>query len=149
MGFNLLTTKNLESIRYANGKGCRARSLPLPPSLTISKLAVITTILNAQECYTDTHTLERDRGVSIKSMPMTFILQDTKSKSYSFNIINTPEHIYFVDEVTAALRLYDVAVSYSQYERIIWHVIQENLEVCQHAQGRDLHVFPERGSQMG
>ncbi|KAF0469180.1 P-loop containing nucleoside triphosphate hydrolase protein [Gigaspora margarita] len=67
--------------------------------------------LNVQKCYTDTYTLERDRDISIKSMPMTFILQDTKSKSYSFNIINTPEHVYFVDEITAALQLYDIAIS--------------------------------------
>ncbi|CAG8802670.1 5436_t:CDS:2, partial [Gigaspora rosea] len=33
--FNLLTTKILGSIRYANRKGYRARSLPLPPSPTI------------------------------------------------------------------------------------------------------------------
>ncbi|RIB27223.1 hypothetical protein C2G38_2161092 [Gigaspora rosea] len=43
-------------------------------------------------------------------MPMTLILQDTKSKSYFFNIMDTMGHVDFVDEVTAALQLYDVAV---------------------------------------
>ncbi|CAG8821431.1 25396_t:CDS:2, partial [Gigaspora rosea] len=79
----------------------------------------------------------RDRGVSIKSMPMTLILQDTKSKSYFFNIMDTMGHVDFVDEVTAALRLYDVAVIVvdaiegvmANTERVIRHVIRENFSV--------------------
>ncbi|CAG8853709.1 5017_t:CDS:1, partial [Gigaspora margarita] len=33
--------------------------------------------------------LKRDRDVSIKSMPMTLVLQDTKSKPYLFNTMDT------------------------------------------------------------
>ncbi len=40
--------------------------------------------------YTDVHTLERDRGLSIKAMPMSLILQDLKSKSYLVNLMDTP-----------------------------------------------------------
>ncbi|KAG1139842.1 hypothetical protein G6F36_015902 [Rhizopus arrhizus] len=42
------------------------------------------------ERYTDTHILERERGVSLKSMPMTIVLQDLKEKSYLVNVLDTP-----------------------------------------------------------
>ena len=60
--------------------------------------------------YTDSHLLERDRGISIKSAPLSLVLEGTKSKSYLLNLIDTPGHTNFQDEVAAACRLADGVV---------------------------------------
>ncbi|OAD70101.1 hypothetical protein PHYBLDRAFT_126476 [Phycomyces blakesleeanus NRRL 1555(-)] len=87
------------------------------------------------ERYTDTHILERERGVSIKSMPMTMVMQDLNGKSYLLNVIDTPGHTNFIDEVVAATRLCDgVAIVVDviegvmvNTEQIIKHCIREKL----------------------
>ncbi|KAL5043219.1 hypothetical protein BDW71DRAFT_129499 [Aspergillus fruticulosus] len=60
--------------------------------------------------YTDIHHLEMERGLSIKSAPMSLVLQSSKGKSHLFNIIDTPGHVNFVDEVAASSRLVDGVV---------------------------------------
>ena len=60
--------------------------------------------------YTDVHVLERERGLSIKAAPMSLVLQGTRGKSHLFNILDTPGHVNFVDEVAASLRLVDGVV---------------------------------------
>ncbi|SPO02282.1 probable ribosomal elongation factor EF-2 [Cephalotrichum gorgonifer] len=57
--------------------------------------------------YTDVSILERERGLSVKSAPMSLVLQGTKGKSHLLNIIDTPGHVNFVDEVAAGFRLVD------------------------------------------
>ncbi|KAK6541105.1 hypothetical protein TWF694_008480 [Orbilia ellipsospora] len=85
--------------------------------------------------YTDVHTLERERGISIKSSPMSLVLQSSAGKSHLVNIIDTPGHVNFVDEVAASLRLADGVVLIVDVveglmintEQIIKYVITENL----------------------
>jgi U5 small nuclear ribonucleoprotein component len=60
--------------------------------------------------YTDVHVLERERGLSVKAAPMSLVLQNTKGKSHLINILDTPGHVNFVDEVASSLRLVDGVV---------------------------------------
>ncbi|RZR90880.1 hypothetical protein BHM03_00018880 [Ensete ventricosum] len=60
--------------------------------------------------YTDTRIDEQERRISIKAVPMSLVLEDSNAKSYLCNIMDTPGHVNFSDEMTAALRLADGAV---------------------------------------
>ncbi|KAK4954446.1 hypothetical protein LTR10_007877 [Elasticomyces elasticus] len=57
--------------------------------------------------YTDTQVLEHQRGLSIKSSPMTLVLPSTTGKSHLLNLIDTPGHVNFSDEIAASMRLSD------------------------------------------
>lgn len=92
---------------------------------------------NKELRYTDTLFTEQERGVSIKSTPFTILLPDLKEKNFLFNILDTPGHVNFSDEVTAAFRLCDGVVLFVDAhegvmlntDRLIKHAIQERLPI--------------------
>lgn len=60
--------------------------------------------------YTDNEKLEIERGVTMKLSPMTLLLPNLKGSSVVLNIIDTPGHVNFADEVAVAQRLTDISV---------------------------------------
>lgn len=62
---------------------------------------------DAQRRYTDARGDEQARGVSIKATPVSLVMQDAREKSYLVNLVDTPGHTNFSDDVTASLRLAD------------------------------------------
>lgn len=57
--------------------------------------------------FTDTRLDEQARGISIKMMPMSLVMEASSGKSYLMNLMDCPGHVNFNDEVTAAMRLAD------------------------------------------
>lgn len=51
--------------------------------------------------------LSRERKISLKSSPMSFILPSSAGKSHLLHLIDTPGHVNFLDEVASAIRLVD------------------------------------------
>lgn len=92
---------------------------------------------DAQLRYTDTHILERERGLSVKAAPMSLVLQGTKGKSHLISLLDTPGHVNFADEVAASLRLVDGVVLVVdvvegvqvQTEQVIRHAVLEGLPI--------------------
>lgn len=87
--------------------------------------------------FTDTRLDERDRKISIKSSPMSLVLQDSKHKSYLLNLFDTPGHPNFSDEALSALRISDGAIVVVDAiegvmigtQRLIHYLVKENIAI--------------------
>ena len=88
--------------------------------------------------YTDTRMDEQARGISLKSTPMSLPLQTSRGKTLLFNIMDTPGHVNFSDEVTASFRLADGVLLVvdacegvmSSTQRQIRHAARDGLPIC-------------------
>lgn len=84
--------------------------------------------------YTDTRKDEQDRELSIKSTPISLVLESLTEKSYLLTLIDCPGHVNFADECTAGLRASDGAAIVvdaiegvmMNTERLIKHAIDAN-----------------------
>ena len=91
----------------------------------------------ADRRYTDSRLDEQQRGISIKASPMTLLLRAQSEKHYAFNLLDTPGHVNFQDEVTAAMRLADgvllvvdaVEGLMPNAERLLRDAVSQNLRV--------------------
>lgn len=57
--------------------------------------------------FTDTRRDEQDRGISLKAVPMAFVLEDSRGKSYVLDMFDCPGHPNFSDEACSAARMSD------------------------------------------
>ena len=95
--------RNLSVIAHVDhGKSTLTDSL-------IARAGIIAKETAGENCYMDGRTDEKERGITIKSTGVSLFF-DYKNKDYLFNLIDSPGHVDFSSEVTAALRVTDGAL---------------------------------------
>lgn len=91
------------------------RCLTLAGDLHSGKSALLSQLANRIHTepsanYSDFRKDEAERCMSIKSTPLSAVLEDSQGKHFLLNIMDTPGHLDFSDEVSCALAISDGVV---------------------------------------
>jgi len=92
--------------------------------------------INKDVRYTDSRQDEQDKGLTIKASSMSLVVPDSRDKSYLFNVMDTPGHTNFQDEVISSMTISDGVVLFVDVvvgltvhiERMMKHALQEKLQ---------------------